>query len=63
VVAYAFEILGLMQVVAVADEPNQASQRLMVRGGFVATGRTTGPCYPLCTYRLTRSRFEGFAPA
>jgi ribosomal-protein-alanine N-acetyltransferase len=59
VVAYAFESLGLERLVAVADEPNHASQRLMGRVGFTPTGITSGPCYPLRTYRLTRSRSDG----
>lgn len=58
VVAYAFETLGLERLVAVVDEPNHASQRLMGRVGFTPTGSTSGPCYPLRTYRLTRSRFD-----
>jgi ribosomal-protein-alanine N-acetyltransferase len=58
VVAHGFETLGLERLVAVVDEPNHASQRLMGRVGFTATGTTSGPCYPLRTYRLTRSRFE-----
>jgi len=59
VVAYAFETLGLQRLVAVVDEPNHASQRLMGRVGFTPTGSTSGPCYPLRTYRLTRSHFDG----
>lgn len=58
VVAYGFEALGLERLVAVVDEPNHASQRLMGRVGFAPTGSTSGPCYPLRTYRLTRSRFD-----
>jgi RimJ/RimL family protein N-acetyltransferase len=58
VVAYAFETLGLEHVVAVVDEPNTRSHRLMMRVGFTPTGTTvTGPCYPLRTYRLARSAF------
>ena len=64
-VSYAFETLALERLVAVVDEPNRASQRLMVRVGFTTTGTTaTGPCYPLRTYRLTRASFAagGAAP-
>jgi ribosomal-protein-alanine N-acetyltransferase len=61
VVAYAFETLGLERLVAVVDEPNHASQRLMGRVGFMPTGSTSGPCYPLRTYRLPRSRFDAHA--
>ena len=53
VVAYAFETLGLEHLVAVVDEPNHASQRLMGRVGFRPTGRSSGPCYPLRLFRLT----------
>jgi ribosomal-protein-alanine N-acetyltransferase len=57
-VAYAFEMLALERLVAVVDEPNQASQRLMARVGFTPTGTTeTGPCFALRTYRLTRASF------
>jgi RimJ/RimL family protein N-acetyltransferase len=58
-IAYGFEALGLERLVAVVDEPNHASQRLMIRVGFTPTGTTTtGPCYKLCTYRLTRYAFN-----
>jgi [ribosomal protein S5]-alanine N-acetyltransferase len=53
-VAYAFDSLGLERLVAVVDEPNERSHRLMARVGFTATGTTSGPCYPLRSYRLTR---------
>jgi ribosomal-protein-alanine N-acetyltransferase len=56
VVAYAFKTLGLEHLVAVVDEPNERSHRLMLRVGFTPTGTTaTGPCYPLRTWRLARS--------
>jgi ribosomal-protein-alanine N-acetyltransferase len=56
VVAYAFETLGLEYLVAVVDEPNERSHRLMLRVGFTPTGTTTtGPCHPLRTWRLARS--------
>ena len=58
VLSHAFETLGLEHLVAVADAPNGRSHRLMLRVGFTQTGTTaTGPCYPLRTYRLTRSAF------
>jgi [ribosomal protein S5]-alanine N-acetyltransferase len=54
--AYAFDTLGLGHLVAVVDEPNERSHRLMLRVGFTPTGTTaTGPCYPLRTWRLVRS--------
>ena len=57
-VAYAFDALGLGHLVAVVDEPNARSHRLMMRVGFIPTGGTaTGPRYPLRTYHLARSAF------
>lgn len=62
VLGYAFGNLGLARLVAVVDQPNQASHRLMARVGFTPTGTTaTGPCHPLRTYRLTRAGVEGQA--
>jgi [ribosomal protein S5]-alanine N-acetyltransferase len=56
---HAFATLGLDHLVAVVDEPNEASHRLMARVGFTPTGATpTGPCYPLRTYRLSRPAFN-----
>jgi RimJ/RimL family protein N-acetyltransferase len=58
-VAYAFDSLGLERLVAVVDEPNERSHRLMRRVGFTPTGTTaTGPCYPLRTWRMARSDFR-----
>ncbi|MGH6918907.1 MAG: GNAT family N-acetyltransferase [Geminicoccaceae bacterium] len=58
-VAHAFATLGLEQLVAVVDEPNARSHRLMLRVGFTPTGTTTtGPCYPLRTYRLAKPAFD-----
>jgi [ribosomal protein S5]-alanine N-acetyltransferase len=57
--AYAFDSLGLDRLVAVVDEPNERSHRLMLRVGFTPTGTTaTGPCYPLRTYRLACAAFQ-----
>ena len=57
-VAYAFDTLGLERLVAVVDEPNARSHRLMLRIGFIPTGTTaTGPCYPLRIYGLDRAAF------
>ena len=60
VVAYAFGTLGLERLVAVVDEPNLASQRLMGRVGFTPTGSATGSYYPLRLYRLTRAAARRF---
>jgi [ribosomal protein S5]-alanine N-acetyltransferase len=62
VIAHAFA-LGLEHLVAVVDEPNTRSHRLMLRVGFTPAGTTaTGPCYPLRTYRLARSAFDAAGP-
>jgi RimJ/RimL family protein N-acetyltransferase len=57
--AHAFARLARDHLVAVVDQPNKRSHRLMTRVGFTPTGMTaTGPCYPLRTYRLARSAFD-----
>jgi len=59
VIAHGFATLGLARLVAVSDEPNERSHRLMLRVGFTPTGTTaSGPCYPLRTWRLARSAFR-----
>jgi [ribosomal protein S5]-alanine N-acetyltransferase len=56
--AHAFATLARDHLVAVVDEPNPRSHRLMMRVGFTPTGITaTGPCYPLRTYCLASSAF------
>jgi ribosomal-protein-alanine N-acetyltransferase len=57
VVRYAFEQLGLSQLAAVNDAPNEASDRLVKRLGFEVTGECDGPRYRLRTYVLTREQF------
>jgi [ribosomal protein S5]-alanine N-acetyltransferase len=57
VVRYAFEQLGLSQLAAVNDVPNEASNRLVKRPGFEVTGESAGPRYRLRTYVLTREQF------
>jgi [ribosomal protein S5]-alanine N-acetyltransferase len=57
VVRYAFEQLGLPQLAAVNDVPNEPSDRLVRRLGFAVTGECEGPRYRLRTYVLTRERF------
>jgi RimJ/RimL family protein N-acetyltransferase len=61
VVRYAFEQLGLPQVAAVADLPNEASHRLVRRLGFEAVRECDGPRYRLRVYVLTRERWAGSA--
>jgi [ribosomal protein S5]-alanine N-acetyltransferase len=57
VVRYPFEQLGLSQLAAVNDVPNQSSDRLVKRLGFEVTGERAGPRYRLRTYVLTREQF------
>jgi RimJ/RimL family protein N-acetyltransferase len=57
VVRHAFEQLGLAQLAAVVDVPNEASRSLARRLGFEITGECEGPRYRLRTYVLTRERF------
>ena len=54
---YGFGGLGLPVVAAVNDVPNSASDRLVRRLGFKATGECDGPKYRLRTYRLTPEAF------
>lgn len=53
-VAHAFGTLGLARLVAVADVPNEASDRMLRRMGFAATGECDGPVYRARTYVLSR---------
>lgn len=53
VLDYAFRALGLGQVVAVVDVPNEASHRLIARLGFTPTGEHQGAVYRARTYVLT----------
>ena len=57
VLRYGFDGLGLPFVAAVNDVPNVASDRLVRRLGFEATGECDGPKYRLRTYRLTPEAF------
>jgi [ribosomal protein S5]-alanine N-acetyltransferase len=57
VVRYAFAQLGLSQLAAVNDVPNEASDRLVRRLGFEVTGECEGPRYRLRTYGLTQEQF------
>lgn len=49
---YAFRKLHLNRMIALVDEPNLASHRLLRRVGFVPTGTCTGPSHILRLYRL-----------
>jgi RimJ/RimL family protein N-acetyltransferase len=53
---YAFETLGLDQLAAVHDVPNEASGRLVQRLGFQPIGECDGPKYRMRTYRLPAAR-------
>jgi len=52
VLTYAHRTLGLQRLVALVDEPNVASHRLMERVGFIPTGTSAGERYPLTSYCL-----------
>jgi RimJ/RimL family protein N-acetyltransferase len=57
--AHAFVTLARGDLVAVVDQPNTRSHRLMTRVGFTPDSMAaTGPRYPLRTYRLARSAFD-----
>lgn len=49
-VAYAFGALRLPRLVALVDEPNDASRTLMGRAGFSAIATAQGPRHPLTAY-------------
>jgi RimJ/RimL family protein N-acetyltransferase len=53
-VAHAFGTLALARLVAVADIPNEASDRMLRRLEFTATGECEGPVYRARTYVLNR---------
>ena len=52
VIAHAFETLALPRLVALVDEPNLDSHRLMQKIGFTPTGACAGLRFPLAIYRL-----------
>ncbi len=58
VISYAFAALGLPEIAAVNDVPNEASDRLVRHLGFHLTGECDGPRYRLRTYRLTAQAFH-----
>lgn len=53
-IGHAFGTIGLVRLVALVDEPNASSHRLMARAGFVAAGHCAGANFPLRIYRLER---------
>ena len=57
-IAYASDSLGLAELVAVCDVPNEASNRMVLRLGFAPTGECDGPRHRMRTYRrpLTSGR-------
>jgi RimJ/RimL family protein N-acetyltransferase len=57
VIGHGFATLRVPQVVAIVDEPNIASHRLMVRLGCEPAGEIPGPRYRLWIYRLTPHAF------
>ena len=60
-IRYAERTLGLSQLVAAVDQPNDRSLQLMERCGFEPVGRTPGPANELVLYR--RRLIEENAPA
>lgn len=55
VLDHAFRTLGLPELVAAVDVPNEASRRVVERLGFAAIGDAQGPRYVLRGYRLPRA--------
>jgi len=51
--AYARDDLGLQSLVALVDEPNVGSHRLLARVGFQPVGTGQGPRHPLQAYSLS----------
>ncbi len=54
--AYAFDDLGRDRLVALVDEPNGRSRRLLERAGFSAVATCPGPRHPLRAYLRPRSK-------
>ena len=54
VTTYAFDTLGLTQVVAMVDEPNERSHRMIARAGYDPVGTCQGPANILRCYRKRR---------
>jgi RimJ/RimL family protein N-acetyltransferase len=62
VLGHAFGTLGLAEVRADVDEPNQASVRLLERLGFTWERRGLVAGRPLLYYRLSRERWDSLDP-
>lgn len=52
---YAFARLGVAELAAVHDVPNEASGRMLQRLGFTVLSRVAGPRHEMQTYRLVSS--------
>lgn len=52
VIDHGFGALGLGELFAAVDVPNEASHRAMLRAGFAVLGECDGPKYRLRTYRM-----------
>ena len=59
---HAFGTLGLANVIAIVDVPNEASHRVITRLGFTPTGEHQGPVYRARTYALTRHDYTSTTP-
>jgi ribosomal-protein-alanine N-acetyltransferase len=56
VAAYAFDELGLSRLVALVDEPNERSRRLLEQLGFTSLGTCAGPRHLLRAYSLSQPK-------
>lgn len=57
--SHGFTALGRTVIAAVSDEPNIASQRMLLRAGFEPLSVVAGPANPLCTYVQSAGRWHG----
>jgi [ribosomal protein S5]-alanine N-acetyltransferase len=53
---YAFQTLKVESLIATADAPNVASDKMLTSVGFIPTGECDGPRYRLKTYKIGRDR-------
>jgi len=62
VVAYAFQALGVNALAGATDVPNDASDRMLRRVGFVPFSEGNGPRYRMRNYRLERAAWAAGPP-
>jgi RimJ/RimL family protein N-acetyltransferase len=58
ILGYAFKTLTLSTLAAVNDVPNAASERMLLRAGFLLLSEVDGPKYRLRTYKLQRQAWQ-----